>query len=84
VSELVVFSSNGCAGCKAVVQELERRSIRHKVVKIDEDAEAMRVFKTLGHRTVPQVYTPDMGLLASSLMELLRVPQGVLEPFKNK
>lgn len=83
MSELVVFSSNGCAGCKAVVQELERRGIRHKVVKVDEDEDAMLTFRTLGHRTVPQIYTPDMVLLAGSLMELLKLNPSILEPFKS-
>jgi hypothetical protein len=65
------------------VQELERRNIRHEVVKIDEDAEAMTWFKFQGHRTVPKVYTRDGTCLAGSLMELLKLPPAVLEPFKN-
>lgn len=80
--ELTVFSSKGCAGCVAVVQHLERSKIKHKVHKIDEDEEAMNVFRTLGHRTVPQVYTPDMTLIASNLMELVKVPAAALDVFK--
>lgn len=80
--QLVVFSSNGCAGCKAVIQHLERAGVNHKVVKIDEDESGMHAFKTLGHRTVPQVYNENVELLASDLMSLLKLPAGTLDAYK--
>lgn len=82
-NHLTVFSGNGCAGCVAVIQHFERLGIAHKVVKIDEDESGMHAFKTLGHRTVPQVYTPDLEYLGGSLMDILKLPKGTLDIFKQ-
>lgn len=80
--ELTVYSSNGCPACVAVTMHLDRNGVNYKVAKVDEDAEAMAFFKAQGHRTVPQVYTPDGVRIASNLMELVKLPSGVLEVFK--
>lgn len=82
MSQLTVFSKNGCAGCVAITQHFERIGVHHEVLKIDESAEAMLTFRALGHRSVPQVYTPDGTCIASNLMEVLKLPAGVLDVFK--
>jgi len=81
-NHLTVFSSKGCAGCNAVIQHFERLNIRHKVVKIDEDGQGMHAFRTLGHRTVPQIYNENIELLGSSLMDILKLPTGTLDFYK--
>lgn len=71
--KLTVYSTNACAGCRAVIQELTLQGINHEVVKIDEDQEAMEKFKAKGYRSVPQVCTPEGELIADSLATLRKM-----------
>jgi len=82
MSQLTVFSKNGCAGCVAVAQHFDRIGVNYKAVKIDENEAAMAFFRAAGHRSVPQIYTPDGTVLASSLMDVLKLSACMLDAFK--
>lgn len=81
-NQLTVFSKDNCPGCVAIAQHFERQGINHVVVKIFDDPAGMAFFREKGHRSVPQVYTADGTLLGSNLMDILKLPAGVLDIFK--
>lgn len=83
MSKLELFSTNGCAGCKAIAQHLTRQGVAFNLLKVDENKEAYTAFKAAGYKTVPQLCLPDGTLLAASLMELVKIRPDVLAPFKS-
>ena len=53
---ITLFSKTGCPGCDSLQKELAAKGILHRIVKIDEDAEARKTVLDAGFRSVPQLY----------------------------
>lgn len=59
MTELTLYSMDGCASCVNAANLLTRNGIQFKTVKIDEDPEAWAFIRSKGHRSMPQIYDGD-------------------------
>ena len=54
---LTVYSKTNCPFCEQATALLERKGIKHRVIKIDENQEAREFLLAQGFRSVPQIFT---------------------------
>jgi glutaredoxin len=72
MNELTIYSIENCAACLAAARFLAMREIPHKVIKIDEDMDAMLFIKKEGHRSFPQIYEGDKLFVAGGYNGLVK------------
>ncbi|MCA2016365.1 glutaredoxin-like protein NrdH [Vibrio tritonius] len=67
--EIIVYSKSQCVQCAATVKSLEAKGIKHQVIDLTENHEAMKTVQAMGYRQVPVVvagsehwcgFRPDM------------------------
>lgn len=53
MSELIVYTSNGCSGCKMVKKQFEKNGIDFKEVNLSESPEDAGMIKSKGFSAAP-------------------------------
>lgn len=66
-NEVVVYSKANCPQCVVTINQLSKKGVPFKIVKIDENKDVARWLVGQGHRQVPVVYVdgvhiPNAGL----------------------
>ena len=55
---VTVYSKSNCPGCKFTMKKLDQNGTPYRVVKVDEDAEALALIQSWGFTSAPVV---DVG-----------------------
>ncbi len=67
--EIIVYSKSQCVQCTATVKSLEAKGIKHKIIDLADDHEAMKTVQSMGYKQAPVVvagsqhwcgFRPDM------------------------
>jgi glutaredoxin-like protein NrdH len=68
---ITVYSKSNCTQCDATFIILDERDVEYRVVKIDEDPEALAYVKSLGFQSAPVVIPSDQKPFSGFRPELL-------------
>ena len=54
-----VYSKKNCVQCSATMRKLDQLEIEYRIIKVDEDSDALSYTKSLGYLQAPVVVAPD-------------------------
>lgn len=67
--KIIVYSKSQCVQCTATVKSLEAKGIKHQVIDLTDNHEAMKTVQSMGYKQAPVVvagshhwcgFRPDM------------------------
>jgi glutaredoxin-like protein NrdH len=75
---LTVYSKTNCPNCDQTKAFLESKGIEHRIVKIDENAEARDFLLAQGFRSVPQIFTETELFVEGGYQGLIKLTEDEL------
>lgn len=55
--EIIVYSKPQCVQCTATVKSLETKGIKHKIIDLTQNHDAMKLVQSMGYKQAPVVVT---------------------------